>query len=88
VGETPPRSLVEPVSGFGQIRRGETIGKENVRQRLGWATASEFAFDVAYQCAVAGYARLWSCYLKDPRGKVLWLHPDSSAGANLVWDGY
>ena len=88
VGETPPRGMVEPVSGFGQIWRGEMSGIEKVRQRLGWATAPEFAFDAAYQCAVTGYARLWDCYLKDPRGKVLWLHPDSSAGAHLVWDEY
>lgn len=86
VSEVIPRGFVEPISGFGQIWRGEMVGKENVRQRLGWAIAPEFAIETAYQCAVSGAPRLWTCYLKGPRGKVLRLHPDSSAGVNLVWE--
>jgi hypothetical protein len=79
-----PRGLVEPVSGFGQIWRGELYGSENVRQNLGWATAPEFEFDAAYQCAMAS-GLLWSCYLRDPRGQILWLRPDSTAGTKLLW---
>ena len=88
VGETPPRGQLEPVSGFGQIWRGEMIGIDGARQRLGWATAAEFSFDTTYQCEATGASRLWSCYLRGPRGKVLWLSPDSTANVNLVWEEF
>lgn len=79
-----PTGLIEPVSGFGQLWRGEIVGTDNVRQRLGWATAPEFEFDSAYQCVVSA-GRLWQCYLRDARGQILALGPDSSAGVNLLW---
>lgn len=80
-----PKGLFEPINGFGQLWRGEFVGPSpSVRQRLGWATAPEFNFDAAYQCLIAG-TRLWSCYLRDPLGQVLWLRPDSTAQVNLVW---
>lgn len=86
VGETPPRGLYEPVSGFGQLWRGEFEGVQNVRQRLGWATEPEFSFNSSYQCAMALFPRLWDCYLGIPDGKVLVLRPDSTAGVHLIWD--
>ncbi len=79
-----PSGLFEPVSGFGQLWRGEIVGVENARQRLGWATAPESAFDAAYQCQFSA-PRLWSCYLRDPRDQVLRLRPDSTAQVNLLW---
>ncbi|MBI4671711.1 MAG: hypothetical protein HY741_08605 [Chloroflexi bacterium] len=86
VNETPPQGRVEPVSGFGQIWRGEMDGWDNVRQRLGWATAPEFALDAAYQCETPNPSfRLWMCYLRAPGGKILRLHPDSTAQVRFVW---
>lgn len=87
VGETPPPGLFEPVSGFGQIWRGELHGIENVRARLGWATAPESAFDTAYQCEMQNsFFRLWRCYLRAPDGKVWRLAPDSTAQAHFLWE--
>jgi hypothetical protein len=58
-----------------------------VRQRLGWATGPELAFETAYQCELAtAYYRLWSCYLLGPGGKVLYLRPDSSAQVRFLWE--
>jgi len=87
VNEPPPPGRVEPVSGFGQIWRGEMQGFENARARLGWATAPEFTFDAAYQCTLPNPAfRLWTCYLRAPDGKILRLHPDSTAQAHFLWE--
>jgi hypothetical protein len=36
-GETPPDDLVEPMLGFGKVWRDQP----GIRERLGWATASE-----------------------------------------------
>ena len=55
------------------------------RQRLGWATAPEFGFDTAYQCATRAHPRSWSCYLRGPSGELLHLHPDSTAQVRLLW---
>jgi hypothetical protein len=84
---TPPSGYSEPVSGFGRVWRGEISGLDNVRQRLGWATGPEFAFETAYQCELAtAYYRLWACYLLGPSGKVLHLYPDSSAQVRFLWE--
>jgi hypothetical protein len=84
---TPPPGYSEPVSGFGRVWRGEISGLDNVRQPLGWATGPEFAFETAYQCRLAtAYYRLWACYLLGPGGKVLYLHPDSSAQVRFLWE--
>jgi hypothetical protein len=88
ISDKPPQGLLEPISGFGQIWRGELVGIENARARLGWATAPESSYDTTYQCAVTGASRLWSCYLRGPTGKLLWLRPDSTAGVNLIWNEY
>lgn len=87
VNEPPPPGRVEPVSGFGQIWRGEMEGFDNVRARLGWATAPEFSFDTAYQCAMPNPAfRLWTCYVRAPDGKILRLRPDSTAQVRFIWE--
>jgi hypothetical protein len=84
---TPPPGYSEPVSGFGRVWRGEIFGLDNVRQRLGWATGPEFAFETVYQCELAtAYYRLWACYLLGPGGKVLHLRPDSSAQIRFLWE--
>jgi hypothetical protein len=86
VGETPPPGRCESVSGFGQVWRGEIEGAVNVRQQLGWATEPEFNFNTAYQCERPPFFRLWTCYLRSPDGKVLRLHPDSTAQAHFNWE--
>ena len=88
VSATPPAGFYEPTSGFGQLWRGELAGVNaaDIRSRLGWATAAEFGYDTAYQCELAAYARLWTCYLRGPDGGVLRLHPDSSAQARFLWE--
>lgn len=87
VGEEPPEGLLEPISGFGLVWRGEIEGvREDVRERLGWATESEFGFDTAYQCITPSHPGLWSCYLHGPRGEILYLHPDSTAQVRLLWE--
>jgi hypothetical protein len=88
VGEEPPPGLQEPVSGFGLIWRGEVDWPYpgDVRELLGWATEAEHGFDTAYQCETRSHPRSWTCYLRVPDGKVLRLHPDSTAQARLVWE--
>lgn len=86
VGETPPFGLLEPVSGFGQLWRGEIEGVQNVRQRLGWAREPEFDFNTEFQCErFSATFRLWTCYLQSPNGKLLVLGPDSTAQARFIW---
>lgn len=81
-----PRGLFEPVSSFGLIWRGEIDYSTQVRTRLDWATAPEFGYDAAYQCEVPPMDRLWLYFLRDPRGKVLVLRPDSTAQVNYLWE--
>lgn len=86
VGETPPAGLYEPVSGFGQVWRGEIEGAQDVRQRLGWASDKEFNFDTSYQCEIANHSyRLWMCYQQGPDGIVFRLRPDSEARVRTIW---
>ena len=87
VGGAPP-GLYEPVSGFGLIWRGEIDNSAQVRARLGWATAPEFAYDAAYQCEEPPMMHLWTCYLREPGGKVLRLGPDSTAQVHFIWDEF
>jgi hypothetical protein len=87
VGVQPPPGLHEPVSGFGLIWRGEVKGlRDDIGQRLGWATEPEFGFDTAYQCETPAHPRSWSCYLRSPRAELLHLHPDSTAQARFLWE--
>jgi len=88
LGEAPPPGLYEPVSGFGLVWRGEVEWPYggDVRERLGWATAPEFGYDTAYQCATPSYPRLWNCFLLGPDGEVILLRPDSTAGVRILWE--
>lgn len=89
VGETPPPGLLEPVSGFGMVWRGEVEDvRSDVRQRLGWATETEFGFTAAYQCQTPSYPRMWSCFLRGPRGEILYLRPDSTAQVRFLWEDW
>jgi hypothetical protein len=88
IGEEPPAGLFEPVSGFGQVWRGEFEWPEaeGVRERLGWATEPEFAFDAASQYAIITCPRGWTRFLQGPRGEILRLWPASTAGWPLIWE--
>jgi hypothetical protein len=88
IGEDPPTGLYEPVSGFGLVWRGEVEWPyaDNVRERLGWATAPESGYDTAHQCSTPAYPRLWNCFLLGPDGEVIHLRPDSTAGVRLLWE--
>jgi hypothetical protein len=44
---SPPPGLQQPVRGFGEVWRDEP----DVRSRLGWATASERAYEITLQAA-------------------------------------
>ncbi len=87
VGEPTPAGLFEPVSGFGMVWRGEINGiRPDVRERLGWATEPEFAFDSAHQCMTLSLMRYWVCFQRGPRGEILHLHPDSTAQVRFLWE--
>ena len=87
VGETPPSGLLEPVSGFGMVWRGEIESvRSDVRRRLGWATEPEFGFDTAHQCETPSYPGMWDCFLRGPRGEIFALHPDSTAQVRWLWE--
>jgi hypothetical protein len=87
VGVSPPEGLHEPVSGFGMMWRGEIAGiRDNVRERLGWATEPEYGYDTAYQCTTPSHPGLWNCFLRGPSGEMLHLHPDSTAQVRFLWE--
>jgi hypothetical protein len=87
VGEEPPPGLYEPVSGFGMVWRREIEGvRADVRERLGWATELESGYDAAYQCETVFYPGLWDCFLRGPRGEILYLRPDSTAQVRWLWE--
>ena len=87
VGEPTPAGLFEPVSGFGMVWRGEINGiRPDVRERLGWATEPEFAFESAHQCLTLSLMRYWVCFQRGPRGEILRLHPDSTAQVRFLWE--
>jgi hypothetical protein len=72
VGEAPPNGLFEPISGFGLVWRGEVVGVEGVRARLGWAMEPEYGFDTIYQCEMSCGSN-WDCYLEGPQGATFHL---------------
>jgi len=84
VGEVLPADRFEPVSGFGLVWRGEVIGTEAVRERLGWAVEEEYAFEVISQCE-AGCGPTRDCYLRGPQGHVLRLSERLHFGAYWEW---
>ncbi|NLH07965.1 MAG: hypothetical protein GX484_10225 [Chloroflexi bacterium] len=72
--EAPP-GLVAPVSGFGNIWRGDAFGT-GYREVLGWGTQPEFAYTALYQCDDDPEAP--TCYVTHPDGWVVILHPDGT----------
>lgn len=85
VTATPPAGLQAPVSGFGQVWRGElrvaSANTDNLPQRLGWALETEQAFETEYQCRVAPTLADERCYLRSPDGRLLSLTPDGAWAA-------
>jgi hypothetical protein len=86
----PPPGYVESVSGFGQVwRHGWRYDNSvpvTVRQDIGWATAPEFEFETAYQCALGTAAfGQWTCYVRGPEGQVLGYSPVSTIQTTWVW---
>lgn len=73
VGTPPPPGLVEPVSGFGLLWRGEVVGVDGVREQLGWALEAEAPFSTPYQCTAAPETAV--CYVRDPDGRLTELGP-------------
>jgi hypothetical protein len=84
VEETPPPGRFEPVSGFGLVWRGEVMGTEAVRERLGWAAEEEVGFETVTQCA-AGCGPTQDCYLRGPEGRVLHLTERLHFGTHWEW---
>lgn len=70
-----PEGFVAPVSGFGNIWRGDAYGT-GYREVLGWAVEPEFAYTAKYQCDDDPEAPI--CYVTHPDGWVVVLHPDGS----------
>jgi hypothetical protein len=85
VGEDPPFGLVEPVSGFGLLWRGEVEGQTiDLRQALGWAVEKEYAFQTQIQCERPVTYSAHTCYLQDADGSAIVLAAHAIAG-NLWW---
>jgi len=82
--ETPLPGRFEPVRGFGLVWRGEVMGTEQVRERLGWAVEEEYAFETVSQCE-AGCGPTRDCYLRGPGGGVLHLTGHPHFGAHWEW---
>ena len=74
----PPAGLFQPVRGFGRIWRDQP----GIRDRVGWATASESSFQAAFQCNSA--VKYSTCFLQTPLGVIV-LQPESSGWA--IWAG-
>jgi hypothetical protein len=73
-----PSGLFQPVRGFGKVWREQT----GVRDRLGWATAAELAFQTAFQCN--SQVKYGTCYIQSPIGVIV-LQPEASGW--VVWAG-
>src|SRR5574341_269691 len=74
---TPPDGLLQPQRGFGKVWR-ETSG---LRDRIGWATAPEYAYTMMYQCTYDST----SCYLLGPSSEVYQIDLTQSPGS---WQYY
>ncbi len=64
----PPDGLMQPIRGFGLAWR----SRESVRQRLGWATAPETAFETQFQRSAA------ALFLRDRDGKIIGLYGEGA----------
>jgi hypothetical protein len=78
LGEEPPPGRLVPNGGFGRLWRGEIVimdpamAQVSLREALGWALAPEQAYTTELQCQRARSTWEQRCYLRDPRGGVLW----------------
>jgi hypothetical protein len=83
-GIVPPTGLYQPVRGFGLVWRDTSAAAgTRVRDRLGWATGSEFELaNAAYQCDGAAYS---TCYISGPNNQIYVLRPERSNWS--VWTG-
>jgi hypothetical protein len=81
VEEVPPPGLLEPVSGFGLIWRGEVEGLDiDLRQALGWAVEQEYSFQTKVQCQRGETYSARTCYLQDADGSAIVLNYNAIAG--------
>jgi hypothetical protein len=69
----PPEGLAQPVRGFGLAWR----SRENVRRRLGWATAPESAFETQFQQGAAAF------FLRDRDGRIIGLYGEGARWQRL-----
>lgn len=85
VGEDPPPGLLEPVSGFGLLWRGEVEGLTiDLRNTLHWAIEKEFGFQTQIQCERPETYSAHTCYLQDADGSAIVLASHAIAG-NVWW---
>lgn len=84
VGEQPPAGLLQPVSGFGLIWRGEVEGLDaDIRAALGWAVEAEYGYDAVIQCRQPETYSSRLCYLRGGDGSVIALGWGAVTGS--VW---
>lgn len=85
---TAPAGLFAPESGFGLLWRGDTTPAFNdLNDKLGWATAPEFAYQATLQCddAPPSGGRSWqSCYLQGPEGDMIHILPANYGQWQLI----
>ncbi len=75
----PPEGRFQPIRGFGKVWR---VTPE-VRNRLGWAVATETGYRADYQWGSDYYFQAGSLFLKAASGKVLKL--DENQGLHSYW---
>jgi hypothetical protein len=69
----PPAGLVQPVRGFGLAWR----SREDIRRRLGWATAPESAFETQFQQGADAF------FLRDRDGRIIGLYGEGARWQQL-----
>jgi hypothetical protein len=81
VGE-PPAGLLQPERGFGKVWCEEPGYEPTVRERLGWATATEVGYDTAVQRDSA--PKYTTLYVRAADGNVYKLWPERSGWERIV----
>lgn len=74
----PPPGLVQPIRGFGSIWREQP----SVRERLGWATGGEVAFETALQRT--SYAKYNETYIRAANGSIWYLKAERSGWDKII----
>jgi hypothetical protein len=81
VPREPPPGGLTPTGGFGALWRGAiaitdpAMAGISLSDALGWAVAPEERYATEIQCVRARASMEQRCYLRDPRGGVLWYGP-------------